>query len=154
MPKKAKKKKNPEETRGRPSVFSEEVAKKIIELHGQGKTDEQVAEIIGITSQTLRNWRKSNENFLWATREAKLLADEMVEASMFKNAVGFNYYEQQTSKDGVVALRKYKAPDTKAQIFWLKNRKPKEWRDTVQLEQDANYTILVDTGDEEEEFDV
>ncbi|MEB7461491.1 hypothetical protein NGC05_02225 [Staphylococcus succinus] len=32
-------------------------------------------------------------------------------------------------------------PDTTSQIFWLKNRKPKEWRDKQNIEHDANIEI-------------
>ena len=31
-------------------------------------------------------------------------------------------------------ITKQQAPDTTAQIFWLKNRKPQEWRDKQETE--------------------
>lgn len=137
---------------GRPTVFSETVLQKCVDLFGEGKTDEQVAKIIGVTSQTIRNWRKSHEEFFWATKEAKLLADEMVEASLFKKAIGFNYFEEQATKDGIQSLQKFSTPDTKAQIFWLKNRKPKDWKDKVEIENRSTASIFLDpgTGDKEE----
>lgn len=33
------------------------------------------------------------------------------------------------------------APDTTAQIFWLKNRKPVEWRDKQDIEHSGNMTV-------------
>lgn len=140
------------ETRGRPSVFCEEVANKIIQLHSEGRTDKQVAEIIGVHENTVIRWRKEKDFFRWSSKEAKMLADEMVEASLFKKATGFNYYEEQATKDGVQALQKYHAPDTKAQIFWLKNRRSDEWKDKIEVEQRSTTSILLDTGEEEEEY--
>jgi hypothetical protein len=63
-----------------------------------------------------------------------------VERSLFQRATG---YEQQTVKifmpsgaDSPIfaPFREVIAPDTTACIFWLKNRKPKEWRDKSELE--------------------
>jgi len=38
--------------------------------------------------------------------------------------------------------RKHVVPDTTAQIFWLKNRRPKEWRDKVALQDDTQISKL------------
>ena len=137
---------------GRPSVFSDAVIQKIIELYKEGRTEQQVADIIGVHVDTIRKHKKSNDSFLWASKEAKQIADEMVEASLFKKAIGFNYYEEQSTKDGVLALQKYCAPDTKAQIFWLKNRKSDDWKDRVEVEQKSTASVFLGTGDGEEEI--
>jgi hypothetical protein len=53
-----------------------------------------------------------------------------IERSLFHKAVGYSYETQELTKDGtVVTLTKHVAPETVAMIFWLKNRRPKEWRD-------------------------
>ena len=33
-------------------------------------------------------------------------------------------------------VKKHVAPDTTAQIFWLKNRKPNTWKDKVETDED------------------
>ena len=43
--------------------------------------------------------------------------------------------------------RKWQAPDVTAQIFWLKNRKPKEWRDKVEIQNELSGAIKVVMGD-------
>nr|WP_308743166.1 helix-turn-helix domain-containing protein [uncultured Anaerocolumna sp.] len=49
--------------------------------------------------------------------------------------------EQFPQTKTVLVERKTKdvAPDTTAQIFWLKNRKPKEWRDKQDIEVSGNF---------------
>ncbi len=38
-------------------------------------------------------------------------------------------------------MTKQVSPDTTAQIFWLKNRKPKEWRDKKETEVTGNLNV-------------
>ena len=38
-------------------------------------------------------------------------------------------------------MTKQVAPDTTAQIFWLKNRKPQEWRDKKETEVTGNLNV-------------
>ena len=41
-------------------------------------------------------------------------------------------------------VRKQVVPDTTAQIFWLKNRKPEEWRDKREIiKDDDNDQVLL-----------
>jgi hypothetical protein len=44
---------------------------------------------------------------------------------------------------------KSQAPDVTAQIFWLKNRQPKEWRDKVEVHNEHAGTIKIDMGEME-----
>ncbi len=135
---KKKKKKNPNETRGRHTLFSETVATKIIELAGKGKTDKQIAALLGVHENTIHNWKKIDQPFLWSFKEAKEKANEMVVASLFKRATGYTHtYENEKVVSNPVfgsEVIKYQetlhvAPDPKAIEFWLRNRQPKDWRD-------------------------
>lgn len=139
---------------GRPSVFSETVANKIIELAGQGKTDKQIADFMGIHEVTLVRWRKEKEIFRWAVKEAKAKADELVEASLFRSALGYNYYEEATTREGVMEIRKHQPPSATAQLFWLKNRKPKEWRDRIEHMLTPTHAFTIKAGDAEETYDI
>jgi hypothetical protein len=98
---------------GRPSSFNESVAEIIIRLATEGLTDLEIAENIGISDRTLRLWKGKHPELLPALKEAKSVADDLVEASLFQQAMAGN---------------------TTAAIFWLKNRRPKEWRDVQRLE--------------------
>lgn len=61
---------------------------------------------------------------------------------MLKRALGYDYVEETkeikeiNGKKNVVIkqIKRHMAGDTTAQIFWLKNRKPNEWRDKKNIE--------------------
>jgi hypothetical protein len=60
--------------------------------------------------------------------------------SLYSRAVGYNYEATKifmpanSSKPVYAPYIEHVPPDTTAGIFWLKNRDPKHWRDTQQLE--------------------
>lgn len=163
MPKKRNKRPKPPPNKepkkqGRPSVFSQDVFRKIVDLYGQGLTDIQVAEIIGIHVDTLLDWRKKKLAFSWSVAEAKLLADEMVESSLFQRAIGYNHPEERLfcSEGQVIRAEtvKHYPPEPKAQIFWLKNRKPKEWKDRVEIAHEPMGKLFIETSSGKESVDV
>ena len=62
-----------------------------------------------------------------------------VENMLYKRAMGYEYNEVKEEYEmGVLTKRtitkKTVVPDTSAQIFWLKNRKPTEWRDRREVD--------------------
>lgn len=98
-----------------------------------GLTDEQLAEKIGINRATLYDWKKKYPNISDALKKGKEIVDIRVENALLKRALGYSYTEvmDETSEDGVKHREtvKFIPPDTTAQIFWLKNRRPDKWRD-------------------------
>ena len=111
-----------------------------------GLTDEQIASNIDIARPTLYEWKKKYPDINDALKRGKEVVDIEVENSLLKAAKGYFVDEEKTyisEVGGVVTKRKeitkkYIAPNTTAQIFWLKNRKPIEWRDKVFSE---NYNV-------------
>ena len=103
-----------------------------------GLTDKQVADLIGITEQTLNNYKK-DESFFESLKKEKLFADVEVIASLYKRATGYEYdeiyQEGKPSKDGndklvinmIRKTRKHIAPDPVSIIYWLRNRQG--WKD-------------------------
>lgn len=124
--------------KGRPTKFSDALQEKMIELYEKGKTDEQVAEIIGVSKKTINNWKGKHPDFLYSLKEAKQIADDLVEASLFSKATGYSHKELKVfNYEGEIIeheIEKHYAPDTTAAIFWLKNRQPERWRDKSDLE--------------------
>lgn len=99
-----------------------------------GLTDEQIANNMGIAYSTLREWRDSYSALSAALKRGKEVVDRMVENALLKRALGYEYEEVSEKFEGGVlterkVTKKQVAPDTTAQIFWLKNRKPIDWRD-------------------------
>lgn len=111
-----------------------------------GLTDVQIAKNMGIGQTTLKNWKKDYVSLMSALKKTKEVVDFEVENALYKRAVGFHYEEEKTYIEEVNGKRRirketykrYALPDTTAQIFWLKNRKPLDWRNKIEIE---------DTGD-------
>lgn len=103
-----------------------------------GLTDEQIAEKIGINRDTLYRWKKEYPDISDALKKGKEVVDRQVENALLKRALGYQYTEKtvEKSNDGIKVKTTVKevVPDTTAQIFWLKNRRPDLWRDKQQIE--------------------
>ena len=118
----------------------------LIKIEGwamDGLSDEQIAHNIGIVPSTLYEWKKKYSEISEALRKGKEIIDRQVENALLKRALGYEYEEVKmvVEKDekGNEKKRQEKVikkviPDTTAQIFWLKNRKPEQWRDRRDIE--------------------
>lgn len=108
-----------------------------------GLTDEQIAHNAGISPSTLYDWKGKFPELSEALKHGKDVVDRQVENALLKRALGYSYTEvrvEESEKDGqkVTRTKKFIPPDTTAQIFWLKNRKPKDWRDKPPEAPDPN----------------
>jgi hypothetical protein len=123
---------------GRPTKFKAEFVSRAEKLCQLGATDMEVADFFDIEVRTLYRWKAENEAFCQALKAGKDVADDRVERSLFARANGYEHDEVdiRVVANAIVQtpIRKYYPPDTTAAIFWLKNRKPKEWRETKAVE--------------------
>lgn len=85
-----------------------------------GLTDEQIAERMGIQRPTLYDWKNKYADISDALKKGKEVIDYQVENALLQKAL-----------DG----------DTTAQIFWLKNRKAKTWRDKQETQITGDMNI-------------
>lgn len=117
----------------------------------KGLIDKQIAENIGIVPSTFYKWKKDYSEFSDALKEGKEVADAQVFNALHQSAVGFHYLEETVTNAGeVVTVRRYSKPNVTAQVFWLKNRIPEEWRDKQEIEQ-INKNIEIKLGDWDDE---
>lgn len=124
-----------------------------------GLTDEQIAANMGIGYSTLQTWKSKYQDIRDTLKRGKEVIDRQVENALLKRALGYRYKEttrelitdKETGCSELVVTKvveKEVVPDTTAQIFWLKNRKPEEWRDKrevdskVELESDGFMEAL------------
>lgn len=110
-----------------------------------GLTDEQIASNMGITRKTLAEWKTKYSDICDTLKRGKAVVDIQVENALLKRALGYSYdevtrervldYDPSTGQvvgshmEVTKTVRKEVQGDTTAQIFWLKNRRPEQWRD-------------------------
>jgi hypothetical protein len=123
---------------GRPSKYKEEFISQAEKLCKLGATDQEVADFFEVDVRTLYRWKGEHEAFCQALKAGKDVADDRVERSLFSRANGYEHDEVDIRVIGQeivqTPIRKFYPPDTTACIFWLKNRRPDDWRDKQQQE--------------------
>ena len=122
-----------------------------------GLTEEQIAHNMGIGLTTLKCWKDKFPSILTAIKKGKAPVDIEVENALLKRAMGYNYDEvikeliptgrigddgKPIYKQHVKTITKHMPPDTTAQIFWLKNRRPGRWRDKIEAAPDTGNDIM------------
>lgn len=123
---------------GRPSKYHTHVEPKLLQIEAwcrDGLTDADICANIDVHVGTFCEYKNKYPELREALKRNKAEADIIVENSLYKRALGYEY-DEITYEHGkeVKRVTKQVAPDTTAQIFWLKNRRPKEWRDRNQTE--------------------
>lgn len=114
---------------------------KVTEWARAGATMAEIAKKLGVGYSTLRHHAagEGEENLALrrALMAARAVADDAVEAKLFRRACGYaerkTVWEEKVTKDGeVVRLKKQvlvtQPPDTTAAMFWLTNRRAEQWK--------------------------
>lgn len=101
-----------------------------------GLIDAEIAQKMGITRSTFYAWKSKYPVISDALKKGKEVIDYEVEKKLLTRALGYEYTEVSTEFECGVQTKyketkKHVPPDVTAQIFWLKNRKPEQWRDKV-----------------------
>lgn len=117
-----------------------------------GLIEKQIAHNMGVSATTIREWKKRFPEIAEALRKGKEVVDREVENALYKSAMGFMQkvkkpvkireveYDPKSGKkikesEKWVQVEEeiYVPPQVTAQIFWLKNRKPDQWREKNDL---------------------
>lgn len=132
---------------GRPTDFRPEFLIPAQKLSKLGATDMEIADFFGVDVRTIYRWKATNKKFCQSLKAGKKEADDRVERSLFQRAVGFEhdsvkiFLPKDATEPVYAPYREYIPPDTTAGIFWLKNRREKEWRDRIQQEISGEMTL-------------
>lgn len=113
-----------------------------------GLNDKQIATNTGVNEFTFSRWKTQYPQLAQAIKKGRMPVDVQVENALLKRALGFECEEVteeiEETPTGMVDengkpimkrkrhIKKFKRVipgDTTAMIFWLKNRKPAQWRD-------------------------
>lgn len=118
--------------RGRPPKFVDETVEQARKLCALGATDLEIADFFKIASSTLYLWKLEKPGFSEALKTAKDGPDDRVERSLYQRAIGYTHADVDIRVvNGVLVetpILKHYPPDPVSCIFWLKNRRPAEWR--------------------------
>ena len=139
-------------TKSTQMIASEDNLIRITAWARNGLTEEQIAKNLGISYNTFKRAKKDpdvGEQISAALIATKDVVDFEVENKLFKRAIGYEYEEVKEEWEGGVltkrtVTKKMVPPDVSAQIFWLKNRKPTDWRDR----REVDNTIALEKLDE------
>ncbi len=138
---------------GRPSSYASDYVEQEAKLCALGATDDEMADFFGVHRSTLYRWKLEHPDFCDAIKAGKAIADDRVERSLYQKATGFDYTEEQAikvkvgqheEKVEIVEVRRHAPADTTAAIFWMKNRKPEDWRDKTEVQVTHSFADLSD----------
>ena len=114
-----------------PSLSTEQLLQRLGQL---GLVNEEIASVFGVTIDKFQEVLFFNPQLHDILNDAKEHPNRKVEASLFKRALGYSIKEiHKVEGKPVKVVIKEIAPDVLAEIFWLKNRDPKRWRDTLEV---------------------
>jgi hypothetical protein len=123
---------------GRPLEYSADLIPVVKDFSDSGLSQEQMAQLLRIATQTLWDWMKKNPDFSDAVKGGKGISDDKVERSLYERALGYSHPEDQIfqfqGSPVIVPTVKHYPPDATSAIFWLKNRRPENWRERLELE--------------------
>lgn len=132
---------------GRPSDFNPEYIEEAEKQCLSGATDQELADYFDVSVRTLYRWKNTHPDFCQALKSGKAVADERIERSLFERATGYERDEVDIRVvEGQIVqtpIRKFYPPDTTAAIFWLKNRRPAEWRDKIDLDAKVSGSVVI-----------
>jgi len=119
-----------------------------------GLIEAEMCKRLGVGVSTFNVYKNEHSELREALKNGKEISDYHVEDSLYKRAIGFTYEE--TTREPVLVekqvngekiktmlspklvvtkvVTKHVIPDTAACVFWLCNRKKKEWRNVSQVE--------------------
>lgn len=136
---------------GRPTSFQPEFVEQARKLAALGATDREAAEFFDVAESTLYLWKHTQPEFSEALKVGKETADERVVQSLYRKAVGYTFDSvKYHAYEGVVIETpsvEHVPPSDTAAIFWLKNRRPADWRDKTEVEHKFNLGEALDALD-------
>lgn len=141
--------------KGRPSKFKPEMVEQAKKLSLLGATDRELADFFSVSVSTLNLWKIEHPAFSESLKLGKEAADARVERSLYQKAIGYSheavkiFANTNTGTEVIVPYVEHHAPDTTAAIFWLKNRRPQEWRDRQELTGADGKDLIPETSDTE-----
>lgn len=123
----------------------------LIQIKGwcmEGAVNQEIADRLGISEATLYRYQQQSEELREAMASGKEVVDYRVENALLRRALGYEYTETVTEKDGprvkLKVIKKQMPPDVTAGIFWLRNRRADKWKQKPEyIPEDSGTGVVV-----------
>lgn len=131
---------------GRPSAYQKRYALIAKFMCDRGATDKEIAECLQHSESTINKWKHDYPEFSESLKRGKKYFDNKVEMALAERAIGYTHLEEKIFNYNGEILRaetnKHYPPDVTACIYWLNNRKPKDWASRKAVETEVNLNRL------------
>ncbi len=121
----------------RPTKYKAEYAKQAKKMCDLGATDMQLADFFEVDLSTINRWKLAHTTFCESIRLGKEQPNNNIERSLYNRALGYSHEQDDIRVIGqeivITKTVKHYPPDSTAAIFFLKNRKPKEYKDKHEI---------------------
>ena len=135
---------------GRPTDYREEYNEQVTKLCKLGATDKELADFFEVAESTINLWKEVHPQFSESIKEGKIQADANVAQALYHRAIGYKHEDvdiRVVDKEIIeTPLTKYYPPDPTAGIFWLKNRRNKDWRDMKDVDLTSGGDKIIFNG--------
>ena len=119
-----------------------------------GATNADLAGFFDVSTRTIDNWIAVHPEFAETVRDARAVADAKVARCLYERAVGYEHTVERTvwhlGRERPVSEKVRLPPDTRACMFWLRNRQPQYWsqRATAPEADTVDLLALLDAAGE------
>lgn len=118
--------------------YDPDYARQAVGLCMLGATQKDLAKVFDVDISCLEKWITEYPEFKSAILRGRDVADAEVALSLYKRATGYSHEAVHFATiDGQVVQTSYikhYPPSDSSMIFWLKNRRPHQWRDRREVE--------------------
>ena len=118
-------------TPGRPTLYHPDFAETAHNYCLLGAINADLAAFFDVAPRTVDNWIATHDDFAAAVRRGRAAADARVARCLYEKAVGYERTVERTvlhqGREHTLSQVVHVAPDTRACIFWLRNRQPAAW---------------------------
>jgi hypothetical protein len=113
-----------------------------------GDIETTICKKLGISVSVLNEYKKKYPKLVETLKNGKEVIDVEVENALLRRALGYETKETTITTDNKglkveKEIIKQVIPSTTAQIFWLKNRKTKEWSDRRVIETGEDLSVNI-----------
>ena len=145
-------------------LYFEGIKQQAYQLALLGLTNQEIADVWGVSIKTIEYWIKTRTKFAQALKEGRNIANAKVVDALYKRAVGYSHPESKFFKVGKgkkayikeIKVMKHYPPDAGAALKILGIRQRKQWADIQKVEHlvntNLNITYLQNTIRNEKQY--